>query len=156
MHSANAQRSSHNFAHLYLISPSSAAFLMLWSGRVRSWNHALFYAPQSEHVAIFVIYFICYIYRDAASEYLKCKTVIYVFSTAGSGKWRMQQALQSQMQAPKVRPLSLCSGSDEVVASVPQLKRVKVRFTPTGPNQYPAKTIDLNGCSASWDLRGIG
>ena len=37
--------------------------------------------------------------------------------------------------------------ADEVVANASGLKRVKVRFTPTGPNQYPAKTIDLNGCS---------
>lgn len=48
---------------------------------------------------------------------------------------------------PKSSECLLCAG--EVVANATGLKRVKVRFIPTGPNQYPAKTIH-------WDLRVIG
>lgn len=33
--------------------------------------------------------------------------------------------------------------ADEVVANPSRLKRVKVRFTPTGSDQQPAKTIDF-------------
>lgn len=100
--------------HLYLNCPSSAAFLMWWSGWPRSWNHS-FYAPQSEYIEIFVIYFTYYIYIDAACEHLKCKTVIFVFSTAGSKKWGMRHTLSNPgSHSPPSEPL-LCA--DEVVSN---------------------------------------
>lgn len=48
---------------------------------------------------------------------------------------------------PKSSECLLCAG--EAVANATGLKRVKVRFIPTRPNQYPAKTIH-------WDLRVTG
>lgn len=77
--------------------------------------------------------------------HLKCKAVIYVSSTAGSKKQRMQHMLSNLgSQNPA---LELCA--DEVVANPSRLKRVKVRFTPTGSNQYPARTIDFMAAQQS-------
>lgn len=159
VHSANTQNSSRNFARCQ--DPALVFNLSFFCGffnvvvrKGQKLESLPFYAPPSKYTAIFVIYFTYYIYVDAACEHLKCKTVIYVFSTAGSEKWRMWHMLSNPgSQSPPSKSL-LCA--DEVVANASGLKRVKVRFTPTGPNQYPAKTIDLNGCSAYWDLRGIG
>jgi len=90
------QNSSHNFAHCqdpgFIFNLSFCGFFNVL---VRKLQSLPFSASLSEYIMIFVTYFTYYIYIDAACEHLQCKTVIYVFSTAGSEKWRMWHMLSN-------------------------------------------------------------